>query len=98
MKLFLCLLIAALLVGSACFAILYYVFHMHRTDSLMTSVVAATAGIMIEYLRPYFVTLEKEQKDRITNRVRRNLRHQEKQRSECSYFNSLIKEEHKKSH
>jgi len=78
MKKFIFLFIASLIIGSVVYTVMYLVVHIDKNQSLSVAVGAAMAGIITEYLRPYFVKLEKQQKDSITNRVRRNLRRQRK--------------------
>lgn len=78
MNRFLFLVAGAVLSGLACFLILHFIFSMDKSSSFIISSSGAVAGIVTEYLRPYFISLEQKQKDEITNRVRRNLTHRQK--------------------
>jgi membrane associated rhomboid family serine protease len=77
MKTFLSLLAASLIVGLACFVIFHFVFSFDESTSLSISISAAIAGIIGEYLRPYFKSLAQKQKDTISKRARRNLKRRE---------------------
>lgn len=72
MKFFL-LLTASIILGSALYIILHFVFDSDKSTSVSISVSAAVAGLVAEYIRPYFKTLEQKQKDEISKRVRKNL-------------------------
>jgi hypothetical protein len=74
MKTFLSLLAASLIVGLACFVIFHFVFSFDESTSISISISAVFAGIIGEYLRPYFYSLAQKQKDKKSKRARRNLK------------------------
>ena len=52
MKKFFFLLVAAIIVGFACFAILKWIFKVDYHQSLNLAIVVGATGILIEYIKP----------------------------------------------
>ena len=71
---FIRLLVAAIIVGLAIFALFYFVLRFDINEALLQGVIAGVTGLVIEYVRPYFIKLDKAQQNQISNRVRRNLK------------------------
>jgi drug/metabolite transporter (DMT)-like permease len=60
MKKFLPLFFAAMIVGFLCFAVWYWLLKRTSDQSLTAAISAASAGLAIEYLRPYIVKTKKD--------------------------------------
>jgi hypothetical protein len=54
MKNFIALLIASLIVGFGCYLLFYFIFGMDRQNAITIAFSTATAGLVVQYLRPYF--------------------------------------------
>lgn len=57
--------IAACIVGFACFAVLFWLFDSSYKESLSTAITAGTAGLFAEIARRYFVDKQKRKEQRL---------------------------------